>query len=107
MSLYSRFLAGVFVLLLNGWSLMGASISSFSPTIGGANDQVTIYGTGFYPGTLVVRFNGVVASAQATAQNGTIIEALVPATATNGPISVTINGGTPAFSATDFTVIGP
>jgi large repetitive protein len=107
MTMYSRFSAGVF-LVLSSSTLMAASISSFSPTIGGVNDQVTILGSGFFPGTLVVRFNGVIdPTAQAIAQDGTSIQAQVPAGATNGPISVSINGGAPTFSATDFTVIGP
>src|SRR5262245_40786785 len=93
MTLYSRFLAGVFLLVSSLSTLKAASISSFSPAIGGVGDQVMILGSGFFPGTLVVRFNGVLdPTAQAIAQDGTSIQAQVPAGATNGPISVSING---------------
>jgi len=108
MNSYRRVVIGVFLLFLTCLSGFGVSVDSFSPTIGGINDQVTITGSGFYPGTLALRFNGVLdPTAQATAQNGTIIVARVPSGASNGPISVSINGGPPAFSTEDFTVIGP
>src|SRR5438552_6675322 len=88
--------------------LWAVSVTSFSPPLGGVGDQVTINGSGFYPGTLVVRFNGTQdPTAQATADNGTVIQARVPTGATPGPISVSVNGGAPASSAQDFTVIGP
>src|SRR5262245_63446074 len=111
MTMYSRFLAGALLLVLSPGVLMAASISSFTPTIGGVGDQVKIEGSGFNPGpsgTLVVRFNGVLDSTAIPIDaNGTIIQAQVPPGATNGPISVSVNGGAPAFSTTDFTVIGP
>ena len=90
--------------------LLGVNITSFSPTLGSVSNQVTIYGSGFYPGTLVVRFNGVQdPTAQATAADGTIIQAKVPSGAPlgPGPISVQVNGGGVAMSGDDFTVIGP
>ena len=84
-----------------------ASISSFSPTLGSVGDSVTIFGSGFYPGTLVVKFNNTVdPSAAATAADGTVIQAHVPAGATTGPISVTVNGVSAGSSVDDFTVIG-
>src|SRR5258706_8858838 len=85
-----------------------ASISSFDPTLGSPGESVTIYGSGFYPGTLVVRFNGTIdGTAAATAADGTVIQAHVPAGATTGPISVTVNGANAGSSLQDFTVIGP
>src|SRR5690349_273261 len=111
MTTYSRVLAGVLIAVLSPIALLAASISSFTPTIGGVGDQITIEGSGFNPGTsgtLAVRFNGVLdTTARPIDANGTIIQAQVPPGATNGPISVSVNGGTPAFSTTDFIVIGP
>src|SRR6185295_16778420 len=46
-------------------------------------------------------------TAAATLADGTQIAARVPAGATTGPISVSVNGGPPASSAQDFIVIGP
>src|SRR5678809_320390 len=89
------------LLLACGPRLSGASISSFSPTLGSHSDPnpVFIFGTGFSPGTLVVKFNGVVdPTAGATAADGTIIQAQVPVGATTGPISVQVNGGPIASS---------
>jgi hypothetical protein len=84
-----------------------ASVSSFNPTLGSPGDSVTIFGSGFYPGTLVVKFNGKVdPTAEATAADGTVIQAHVPAGATTGPINVTVNGTDEGSSLQDFTVIG-
>src|SRR5690349_17144351 len=88
--------------------LLPGAVTSFYPPLGATGDQVTISGSGFYPGTLVVRFNGTQdPSAQATAADGSTIMAKVPTNAISGPISVSVNGGPPASSAQDFTVIGP
>jgi hypothetical protein len=100
-------------LLLLAWEhlLLGQNITSFDPVLGSPGDKVIISGSGFYTGigsTVAVWFNGVQdPTAQATAANGTIIQAKVPTNATTGPISVSVNGGPPAFSVQDFTVIGP
>jgi large repetitive protein len=86
-------------------------ISSFSPVFGASNDvsYITILGSGFYPGTLVVKFNGVQdPTAAAILVNGTEIHAHVaPGTPVGaGKIFVSVNGAS-TFSANDFTVIGP
>src|SRR5690242_13971407 len=74
MSSYLRFLAGSVFLLFSLKPVGAVNVSSFSPTVGSPGDQVTILGSGFYPGTLVVRFNGVQdPTAQANAQDGTCI----------------------------------
>jgi len=99
--------------LLSGAGQLSASpvITSFTPAFGASSDPsyISISGSGFYPGTLVVKFNGVQdLAAAATVADGTQIQAHVPAGATNGanPIFVSVNGvGT--YSAQDFTVIGP
>src|SRR5204863_6207569 len=107
MSLYRLVLLAVLLPFSYSSPVFGVTVSSFSPTIGGIGDQVMITGSGFYPGTLVVRFNGVQdPNAHPIAVNGTSIQAFVPSGASNGPISVSINGGAPAFSSEDFTVIG-
>jgi len=106
------FAVGAAVLLLGAGQLFGAPIiTSFTPTLGASSDPgyISISGSGFKPGTLVVRFNGVQdLSAVATAADGTLIQARVPAGATNGanPIFVSV-GGVGTYSAQDFTVIGP
>ena len=109
MSSAIRTVVAVLLVFVGAQPLWGVNITSFSPTFGSVSNQVTIYGSGFYPGTLGVWFNGTKASAQATAADGTIIMARVPSGAPlgPGPISVQVNGGTVAMSAQDFTVIGP
>ena len=97
-------------MLLGVGQLFGAPvITSFTPTFGASSDPsyISISGSGFSPGTLVVKFNGVQdTGAKATA--GNLIQALVPAGATNGanPIFVSVNGVI-TYSEQDFTVIGP
>jgi hypothetical protein len=92
--------------------LSAASITSFTPTYGAAGDPgyISIYGSGFYPGTLDVRFNGVQdPTAVATLADGTLIQARVPAGAPLGPGRIRIRVGSSAWaeSLQDFTVIGP
>jgi uncharacterized repeat protein (TIGR01451 family) len=103
-------LAHVAFLLWAGASpLFGQAISSFDPPFGSSGDQVIINGSGFYPGTLTVRFyNNVTASNPLPNANGTQITVRVPNGATIGsyPITVTVNTTT-VSSAQDFTVIGP
>ena len=75
----------------------GPVVSSFTPAFGSASDPgyITINGSGFYPGTLVVKFNGVQdTGAAATAADGTVIQAHVPVGAPkgSGPIFVSFPG---------------
>ena len=96
-------------ILAGAGQAFGVTISSFYPPLGSGGDQVTINGSGFYPGTLIVRFNGVQdTNAYASAADGTIILSRVPYNAPLGAgrISVTVNGNS-ASSLQDFTVIGP
>lgn len=98
-------------MLLGAGQLFGSpAISSFSPNFGSSIDgYITIHGSGFWPGSLVVKFNGVRDyTAGVTTEIGEIvIKAQVPTNAPNGsnPIYVEVNGFY-TYSAEDFTVIG-
>lgn len=78
------------------------TVSSFTPTSGQPGTSVTVTGTNFV-NVQTVRFNGVLADTF-TVTNSTTLTALVPPTATTGPIAVTTLAGT-GTSATTFTVI--
>jgi hypothetical protein len=80
----------------------GPVITSFTPTSGVTGTSVQINGDNF-TGTTSVKFNGVTATF--TIANDGRINAVVPATATTGKISVTNAVGT-TVSSTDFTVTG-
>jgi IPT/TIG domain-containing protein len=74
------------------------TVTSFDPTSGTTGTSVVITGTGL-TGATSVTFNGVVATY--TLNSDTEIKAIVPATATTGPIAVTAPGGT-ATGSSDF-----
>ncbi|MGV3526622.1 MAG: IPT/TIG domain-containing protein [Candidatus Sericytochromatia bacterium] len=76
------------------------AFSDFSPAYGMPGTAVTLTGSGFDAST-TVRFNGV--NASITLDSSTQITAIVPATATDGPISIT-KGATTLTSATHFDV---
>ncbi len=79
------------------------TIASFSPASAPVGASVTIQGTG-YSSTVAsnqVRFNGQTATV--TTASPTQLAATVPASATNGPIRVTV-GGQSATSTANFTV---
>lgn len=109
--IFRRFCATFFLtLLFVAIGNANPAISSFTPGFGSSSDPgfITINGSGFYPGTLVVKFNGVQdTNAGATAADGTVIQAHVPAGAPLGsnPIFVSVNGVS-TLSADNFTVIG-
>ena len=106
MSVWVRFVcAAVFVWAGAGQVAGQVTISSFSPAFGAEGKQVTINGTGFSPGTLIVKFNGV-QDTSAVATTPLMIQAKVPTGATTGRISVQV-GSSQATSTTNFVVIGP
>jgi Concanavalin A-like lectin/glucanases superfamily/IPT/TIG domain len=82
------------------------TIISFSPTSGQVSSTVTITGTNFSTTATenTVKFNNTTATV--TSASSTQLEVSVPAGATTGKISVTVNGFT-ATSTTDFTLIQP
>ncbi|HWW01629.1 MAG TPA: IPT/TIG domain-containing protein [Candidatus Acidoferrum sp.] len=106
MSVWFRFFCALVVAVAGGGQVMGqVSISSFDPVFGPVGKTVNIYGTGFSPGTVTVKFNGIAAqSPQATSASQ--IVATVPTGATTGRISVQV-GSSSATSTTNFVVIGP
>lgn len=79
------------------------SITSFSPDSGPALSTVTILGSNFSPdkSTNIVRFNGV--NAEVTASSPGSLSVTVPAGATSGIITVTVNGQS-AVSQAPFTL---
>ncbi len=79
------------------------SISTFSPTSGPENTTVTITGVNFSDtaGDNTIKFNGT--SASPITATKTQLTVAVPAGATSGPITVTVNGKT-ATSDADFMV---
>jgi len=79
------------------------TITGFTPTSGPVGTSVAISGTNF-TGATAVAFNGV--SASFTVGSATSIQAIVPAGATTGPLSVTTPAGT-ATSSGAFTVVLP
>ena len=81
-------------------------VSSFSPSEGAVDTEVTITGVNFSatPSANEVRFGGVMA-ADPTSASTTSLTVAVPSGAVTGRVSVTVGGQT-ATSSTDFTVPG-
>ena len=85
-------------------TLLGPTITSFTPNNVPVGGSVTITGTNFYANTgypVAVSFNGT-AAASFTVNSPTQITAVVPAGVTSGPITVT-SFGDAASSPTNFT----
>ena len=110
MSFTSRFFVPAILVLFGARLASGQNISSFSPMFGSSNDLsfIDINGSGFSGGTLVVKF-GNAQDPTTGATSDTHIQARVPVSAPLGTclISVSKNGGPPAYSPQFFTVIGP
>jgi hypothetical protein len=81
------------------------TISGFSPVGATAGTTITITGTNFDVGPVnnVVTFSGI--AAVVTSSTPTQIVTTVPAGATSGPISITVDEVSHATSATIFTVL--
>ena len=82
---------------------MSPNITGFSPLLGPAGSVVTIFGTSL-AGVTNVQFNGV--SAAPTSVTDSQLQAVVPVSATTGPIAVFSPGGS-SVSAGSFTVTHP
>jgi RHS repeat-associated protein len=82
-------------------------IYSVTPSAGGLGSQVTIAGTNFggTQGSSSITFNGIAASS-ITSWTSSQIVAIVPATATSGPVVVVVNSVASNADMT-FTVINP
>ncbi len=74
-------------------------IYEFTPASGVVGTTVTIYGIGFDPGGVnnIVKFNGTTAHISSASNNALVVT--VPAGATTGSISVTVNGQTATSSS--------
>jgi hypothetical protein len=109
MSVNSRSFLPVVIVLICTSQVPGQTITSFNPTFGSAFDFyfIDVFGSGFAPGTVVLRFGNTV-DPTAGATSTTHIQARVPTNAPLGPclISVSLNGGPPAYSTQYFMVIG-
>jgi hypothetical protein len=83
------------------------AISGFSPAGATIGTIITITGTDFDEGPVnnVVTFNGT--AAVVTSSTPTQIVTTVPAGASSGPISITVDEVSHATSATGFTVLAP
>lgn len=80
------------------------AIASVTPTSATAGSTVTITGTNL-GGATAVKFNGV--DAVFSIVSATQLTAVVPATATSGPLTVAFGAGTTLTAATSFTAIAP
>src|SRR5215475_5327696 len=109
MSVISRSFLPVVTVLICTSQAPAQTISSFNPTFGSAFDFffIDVFGSGFAPGTVTLKFGNTV-DPTAGATSTTHIQARVPTNAPLGPclISVSLNGGPPAFSTEYFMVIG-
>jgi RHS repeat-associated protein len=81
------------------------TITSLTPPAASTGGSITIAGSGFgaNPGNSVVKFNGV--SASASSWSDTSITAVVPSSATSGPVTVTEGGVVSNY--VQFTVLEP
>ena len=89
-------------------TLLGPTITNFTPANGAAGTSVVITGTNFYTSAtlpLAVTFNGV-AAASFTLNSATQITAVAPNGVTAGPITITSLGDA-AVSATNFIIGTP
>ncbi len=85
-------------------SAASPTITGFSPASGPVGTKVTITGSGFSPGPVTVRFDGVKASGPVVNSAHTEIKVKVPPLAPSGPISVTLPSGTGATGNRRFMV---
>ncbi len=82
-------------------------ITDFTPTAGSPGDQVILMGSGFSHTGISVQFSTGVAVTAGFISSDTLMTVTVPAGISTGPISIQQSGGSPNFSANDFTAIGP
>lgn len=83
------------------------TITSFSPTSGGAGSQVSIIGNNFIFGHTTVTFSGVAAPVNGTVTSGSVVVATVPSGAVTGPLTVTTTAGSAASTSNFFASSTP
>ena len=88
----------------NPSSSLSPSISGFSPASGGPGTTVTITGSGFQPNSVAVTFNNT--GALVLSATSSTITAVVPGSATSGPIAVSDSYGQ-AQTGSNFAVLPP
>jgi len=90
--------------VINPFRIVSPAINSFYPTSGTVGTTVTILGGDFgaTPSENIVQFNGTVATV--TSASATSLTVIVPANATTGAISVTVNSFSVSSSSV-FTVL--
>lgn len=92
------------LLQLAGCGSSSLTMTSFSPLSGAVGTTLTITGSGFSTTAASNRVSFQGTSATVTSATGTTLVTTVPSGATNGAISVTVDGQT-ASSTSSFTVI--
>jgi len=109
-----RSVLGIVACLFFAATLPAQIITNVVPPLGGHGEvnYIKIFGGGFLPGghlptTLSVKFNGTASSAGpgSVVADNEIDIADVPATATSGFITVSVNGGSAATSPQRFTIV--
>jgi hypothetical protein len=94
-----------FLCLVAAGRLFGQSISTVTPNIGAAGDQVVVSGSGFATPPIKIYFWSGKQAAITITGDGTLY-ATVPAGATTGPISVQRGTGNINYEGSNFVVIG-
>jgi uncharacterized repeat protein (TIGR01451 family) len=82
-------------------------ITDFSPKVGTPGDVITLNGAGFTLSGIIVQFwNGMTVNSGFITSDS-LMTVTVPAGVSTGPIGILQQGGTPQYSGSDFTAIGP
>ena len=98
---------GAFAYTSSNFTMPPPTISGFTPSSGTVGTSVTITGTGFdpTPANDQVAFNGTWTGISAA--TSTQLTVAVPYAASTGPIGVRVNGSTPVYTSSIFTVPPP
>lgn len=80
-------------------------ITSFSPEVGAAGDQINIYGSGFYQANVFLSFWQNVSAAYTLISDSQIV-ATVPSGISTGPLGIQLGTGSVSYTPDDFLPIG-